>query len=315
MTAAEQVAPQPHPPKLRPALVRVHRWAGLGIGLYVVLMSLSGSAVVFRRELDQTFCPRIIMVEPSGPRMTHEQLQAAARSAFPRFHVEQIEIREPRVPGAATEVWLIGGTRRIDRLFNPYTGANLGDTVACEPRVVGWVTDLHDNLRAGDTGRLLNGLGAISMTLIGVTGAVIWWPGRARWRRRLTLRRNVSWRQFMWDLHSVLGFWILPFFLMWAVTGIYFAFPDPFQAVAESFVVGGAGTSLSLSFQDAIAGIVRLHFGRSYGAFIEVSWVVLGLVPCGLFVTGLIVWWNRVLRQSAHQDVPEKAARDEQRFG
>ena len=37
-----------------------------------------------------------------------------------------------------------------------------------------------------------------------------------------------------------------------------------------------------------------LHFGR-YNAFWEGVWVVLGLVPAVLFVTGAVMWWKRVL--------------------
>jgi uncharacterized iron-regulated membrane protein len=43
----------------------------------------------------------------------------------------------------------------------------------------------------------------------------------------------------------------------------------------------------------------RLHFGRFNGnphAWIyQTIWVVLGLIPVVLAVTGAIMWWNRVL--------------------
>ncbi len=61
-------------------------------------------------------------------------------------------------------------------------------------------------------------------------------------------------------------------------------------------MVGGAETDHSLLLEEAIASLVRVHFGRSFGLAIEVAWVILGLVPCGLFITGLMMWWNRVLR-------------------
>ena len=40
----------------------------------------------------------------------------------------------------------------------------------------------------------------------------------------------------------------------------------------------------------------RLHFGRFGGWPIKALWTVLGLVPLLLFITGAIMWWNRVLR-------------------
>jgi uncharacterized iron-regulated membrane protein len=38
---------------------------------------------------------------------------------------------------------------------------------------------------------------------------------------------------------------------------------------------------------------IRLHFGRFGGLSIRILWVILGLLPTVLFVTGFIVWWKR----------------------
>jgi uncharacterized iron-regulated membrane protein len=72
---------------------------------------------------------------------------------------------------------------------------------------VEWLVNLHANLLAGSRGRLANGVGAVCLTLLCLTGAFIWWPGVKNWRRALTVswRSNVS--RFSWDIHSALGFW------------------------------------------------------------------------------------------------------------
>jgi len=44
--------------------------------------------------------------------------------------------------------------------------------------------------------------------------------------------------------------------------------------------------------------MVRLHFGRSFGTGVEVLWVITGLAPCVLLVTGALMWWNRVIRRT-----------------
>ena len=45
----------------------------------------------------------------------------------------------------------------------------------------------------------------------------------------------------------------------------------------------------------------RLHFGRFGGGFVKAVWVVVGLVPATMFVTGALMWWNRVLRHRLRQ--------------
>jgi len=52
---------------------------------------------------------------------------------------------------------------------------------------VEWLVNLHENWLAGSTGRWVNGIGAICLTLLCLTGAVIWWPGTKHWRPSLTV--------------------------------------------------------------------------------------------------------------------------------
>jgi uncharacterized iron-regulated membrane protein len=44
--------------------------------------------------------------------------------------------------------------------------------------------------------------------------------------------------------------------------------------------------------------LVRLHFGRWRNSHIlKAVWVIMGLVPAAMFVTGTVMWWNRVVRK------------------
>ena len=55
MTRWEQWVRQPQALWLRRATFQVHLWIGIAIGLYVVVLSLSGSVLVFRDDLDDLF--------------------------------------------------------------------------------------------------------------------------------------------------------------------------------------------------------------------------------------------------------------------
>ncbi len=288
---------QPQSTLLRRVLLQIHLWAGVGLGGYVVCICLSGSAIVYRVELDKLFCPRSVIVSPAGRRLSEAAIATAARAAHPILPIDEVQVRPPRAADAAVEVVLIAGQRRLERLFDPYTGQDLGDTVTGEPAFLTWVVDFHDELLEGPRGRRFNGLGALGVLLICATGAVIWWPGTARWRRSMTLRRGVHWRRFAWDVHSAIGFWLLLLLLVWAVTGVYFAFPDVFTAAVDRFRPGGIDTGASLDLDAAIAWLVRLHFGRTFGPLVKAAWVALGMLPALLFATGVLLWWNRVLRR------------------
>ena len=93
-------------------------------------------------------------------------------------------------------------------------------------RLIRGLLDLHDDLFAGGTGRKVNGVGALLLVVLSCTGIVVWWPGIKTWRQSLTIHRNVGWRRFTWDLHSMIGFWSLGFIAMFGISGAYLGNPE-----------------------------------------------------------------------------------------
>jgi uncharacterized iron-regulated membrane protein len=277
----------------RRALFQIHLWTGIGVGLYVLALSISGSAIVFRREITR-LAWRPPAVTPAGPLMTVEQLTAAAKKVYPRF--ENFRVTFSRDPTRAAVVAMTRGQRVRERAFDPYTGKDLADVGTDEPKLLSWLVKLHDDLLADRTGRLVNGAGALLLTILCLTGAVIWWPGTARWWRSLFVWRKTGWKRFNWDLHSALGFWMFLFVLMWGVSGIYLSYSDPFVNLVDYLQPPDPNSVEPRSGDEFLAWLARVHFGRAYGTSVKWLYVVLGLAPGGLFITGGIMWWNRVLR-------------------
>ena len=289
---------QPQSLWLRKALFQIHLWSGIGIGIYVVMISISGSILVFRNELFEFFTAKPIVVQTSGTRLSEEALRDRAENAYPGYDVSQY-FENKDTPEAAIEIWLerSNGNGQVQRLFHPYTGADLGNSVPFGIRMMSWMTDFHISLLNGDSGRNVNAAGAVLWTMLGVSGCAVWWPGSQSWRRSLTLKRNVGWRRFNWDLHSATGFWSSLFILMWGITGIYAALPKPFRAIVDYFDPPSEEV-FRLRFGDRfLRGVSRTHFGNFAGTSVKVIWCVFGIVPVLLFITGLIMWWNRVLRK------------------
>jgi uncharacterized iron-regulated membrane protein len=167
--------------------------------------------------------------------------------------------------------------------------------------------DLHDNLLAGETGRRVNGAGACAVLALATTGLLIWWPGVKTWRRSLTLPRRVGWRRTTWHLHSMIGFWTLGFTLVFGLSGVYLAFPDAVQALADWLEPITDETRSRIS-DEIIYWLAYLHFGRINGIGIPCSgpglcdqatkatWAIFGFAPAAMFITGAIMWWTRVVR-------------------
>jgi uncharacterized iron-regulated membrane protein len=263
---------------VRKILFQVHLWMGIGVGLYVAAISVSGSAIVCRREIVRIASRRVSVTAPTGrPRMRSADIEQNIVRAYPGYQI--LSLREPQRADRPDLAVLDNRNERIARLFDPYTGADLGDPRPGTVRLLGWLADLHDNLLAGLTGRTFNGIGAFLLVVMSATGAMIWWPGIKNWRRSMRIQRRARFARLNWDLHSAVGFWCLFFVLIWGVSGIWLCFP---------------GTLDSLFSDGLRLWITRLHFGRFNGAT-EALWTILGLAPGILAVTGALMWWNRIL--------------------
>src|SRR6185437_4903801 len=79
------------------------------------------------------------------------------------------------------------------------------------------------------------GVGSIFLTLVCITGAILWWPGTKSWLRSVFFNPRANWKRLNWELHSVAGFWTFALVFMWAFTGIYVVWPEPFQRAIDHY--------------------------------------------------------------------------------
>jgi uncharacterized iron-regulated membrane protein len=278
--------------RTRRLLLRVHLWIALGLGAYLIVISLSGSAVVFRRELNQWLVPRTV-ASTEGERLTGDALVSAVEATYPDDVV--VEVREPQRPERPVFVALDRGGVRTDRLFDPYAVADLGETFPPALRAVEWLVDLHDNLLAGQTGRLINGIGGMLFTTLILSGVWLWWPGLRNLARSLRIGKPQATRRFLFQLHSVLGILSFALLFVWGITAIYFAFPEPFERTIDYF--DDDLNDLVRPGEPVLLQLIRWHFGRFGGLGVRFLWVVLGLLPVVLFATGFVLWWTRADRR------------------
>jgi uncharacterized iron-regulated membrane protein len=374
MNPLQRFLHQPRKLFVRRAIFQLHLWVGIAIGLYMVIIGITGSVLVFRQELALLDLPRAWRQADVATPVSAGTVVARLTAAYPDHRIVSLA-----APAAFTPVFvatLSGSAGRVSVAADPATGEILGPM----PRPAAWLSvirRLHETLLIRGTGRVWNGVGAAVLLFLAATGLVNWWPGIRHWRRALKVDSRRGWRRINFDLHSAAGFWTLLLLSSWAVTGMYFAWPQPISqwvnswspivsarppAVSVQPVSSAApvpdldtliarassidpGTTLSSIFfpysrQAPLQIIMRrpggdgrqyedtvyfnpytgdhlttwrygvnqsvgdwliwlqipLHFGTSWGLAVKILWAVVGLVLPLLAVTGLVMYWNRVLR-------------------
>lgn len=272
-------------------LFQVHLWLGIGCGLYILMISVSGSAIVLRPQISRWYIQSQVP-STAGVELTESALNARIAEVYAGYEVTRVvpSTRE----GRATYVALQRDDQEYTRYFDQFAGEDLGSTFPWQVATVEWLTRLHDELLMDRTGRKLNGWGGALFLLMVVSGIVLWWQGKRRWHEGLQIRRDSS-RGFNWQLHSFLGFWTLLLMFAWGITGVYFAWPTPFEAVMD-----WADADLN-DFERPdgwLLFLIDLHFGRFRGVlWAQFLWTLLGLLPAVMFISGFILWYKRVLKK------------------
>ena len=147
----------------------LHRWPGLAGLLLVALLAVSGAALSVFPVIEQFAAPR------AAAGLSVGDLAARVQAEYPG--VEQIR-RAPS--GRITAWWFEDGTPGA-AVIDPATGQGVASADA-NP-VERWLVNLHRQLFAGDTGRLVMAAGAGVMLLLCASGAALIARRMGGWRR------------------------------------------------------------------------------------------------------------------------------------
>ena len=203
--------------RLKARLLTWHRWAGLILGLFLLVQAATGTVLVFRDEIDGWLHPALT-VAPTGERQPAQTLLDALGQGLPDHEVARVDF--PSAPDRAVQVRLKsqGGDAYLAAI-DPYSAR-----IVRHGGLSAWPTEavfrFHNEFWAGEWGHQLVGVLGLGLVFLLVTGPIIWWPGRARLRKGLsvTFRRgaNRGWR----ELHRSAGAICAVLLLVSATTGV-----------------------------------------------------------------------------------------------
>jgi uncharacterized iron-regulated membrane protein len=217
---------QPRKLWLRRALFQIHLWAGVLLSLYIVIIALTGSILVFRSELTRALLPKNFSAYAPDRVAPLATVLDRFRTAYPGARLENIQMPSLQAPR-----FLLSATDN-----HQYAYTLLADPVTADLRTkprtwLDWTYDLHVNLLLGSAhGIQVNGIGALGLLLLTFTGLVLWWPGIRTWVRGLGIGFKHNWRRINYDAHNAIGFWTFLIVTWWALSGIYFAWYRQFAS-------------------------------------------------------------------------------------
>lgn len=224
--------------QFRKWLQLVHLWAGLSLGIPIIVIGLTGSLIVAQDWYSELSVPSASargQVQPIANIVT-----AAEKFAPAGWPVTVVNMPTHVGMAAAVQLGLPPGRR-------PRGGRNLqGMTLYLDPVSLKFLgsqerrrqSQVNQNLRSLHIalmvpqyyGVQIVGFLGIAMTLFGLSGLALWWPRKGQWRSAFMLKRGLRGFRLNRDLHSVTGFWSLLVFLVVCISGVDLAFPVTFQS-------------------------------------------------------------------------------------
>jgi uncharacterized iron-regulated membrane protein len=243
--AASTEAPSPPAPaqhrfKLRKLWLKLHLYLGLFGGGLFVLMSLTGSFLVFYKVIDGWLNPALMTTSGEGPYRPLNDIVAAAQAAGPShgwldniefpLHERDVVLAWYRAPADT-----VGVPRWFQATVDPYTGAVLSRDREWGGYLVSFIYKLHQSLMLEDLGETIVGFVAMFLLLSIITGLYLWWPRSGRLRHALTFtsRGSVIRRNYEW--HKLSGFYNAIILGMLAFTGVYLEFGDYVVPIVRFF--------------------------------------------------------------------------------
>jgi uncharacterized iron-regulated membrane protein len=214
---------------IRPLLLRLHFYAGVFVGPFLLIAALTGIAYIYTPQLEQALYAHELHV-PAAPGVVSLDRQVElARAVVPDGTITGV--RPAPTATDTTQVIFnrpgLASSHHYTVFVDPHTGELRGglETYGSGQSmpVRTWIDTLHQSLHLGDFGRLYSELAASWLWVIVLAGLALWVGRRRRERRARSLllptggpagrRRLLSW-------HGAVGLWAAAGLLFLSATGL-----------------------------------------------------------------------------------------------
>ena len=236
----------------------IHLYLSLAAGIVILCSCITGTMLVFEKEINHALHPQRYEVKPQGNRLPLAELKKLALKQVPKAKLVSIIVYtdpqrsvemgaifpekkgkgdkekagQPKEAGKANAKDKPKGKGKENEkattviYVNPYTGQVI-DQFSKRQSFLFTVEMLHRFLLAGkdSAGDMIVGLSTLFFLFILITGVILWWPKTKNiMRQRLKIKFNGSGKRLTHDLHIVTGFYTSVFLIIIVLSGLVMSF-------------------------------------------------------------------------------------------
>ncbi len=261
---------------MRQSLTIMHRYVGLAIAGFLLVAALTGSIIVFERELDVALNPDLFRSRAPVTQPIALDLLVADIERDQQFRVSAVELPATANAAAIFRVVPRAADRPID-YDQIFVDAGTGDVLGrrlwggccfARQQIIPFLVHFHYSLHLpGNIGLTLMGVIGVLWFLDSFTGLALAWPrggrGFAGWKLVMSIKRGAKGYRRHLDLHRAGGVWLWLLLATMAFTAIAVSFREELVQPLVTLVsppspsvfdqpVPSPGRHVDISYQDAI---------------------------------------------------------------
>ena len=198
---------------LRRIILNLHLYAGLAAALFLTILGVTGSIMVFEDQIDGWLNPQPV-IHPLPERLSLHDLQIRLEVARPGYKVAGFGFPARNDVPFGTFLFSESLKKGMNLAVNPYTGEIIPER-AQQNNFTGKVHQFHTHLLLGAGGQAVVGYAGVFLLFLSITGLVLWWP-----RKTFTVRWGSPGVKFNFDLHNAAGLYSSIFLMFFAITGM-----------------------------------------------------------------------------------------------
>ena len=223
----------------RKFFVWLHRWVGLLMMVFLIIVGLTGSLLAFNTEIEKLISPQLFATRPAPDAKPldlaslAERAEAAephARAGYFSVGPEQVFMHvRPRVNPATGKPFQID----FDQMFlDPWTGKELGHRMRGDLsqgiiNLMPFIYELHMSMALGAWGGWVLGVVALAWTIdcfyaFYLTFPVVFSRFFSRWKPAWKIKWPASAYRVNFDLHRASGLWLWPMLFIFAWSSVMF---------------------------------------------------------------------------------------------
>lgn len=208
---------------------KIHWFLGITAGIILLVVGITGAIMSFEKEILKAINSEsyVVNVPQNQEKLNVKELLEKFQSQMPEAKINSISFSNNPEESTTLNIASKESRKGINYYVNPYTAEILPDIVGKD--FFGFILRLHRWLAlpddAREVGKQTVAISTVSLIILIISAIVIYW-GRIKhsFLKSFTFKFKHKGRAFLSTMHSAIGMWVIPFYLLASLTGLFWSY-------------------------------------------------------------------------------------------